>query len=346
MPSSPSSRGVRLVVALVIVLALLAAGWSALWFYAQGRVDAEIERVLARQSGAGREIACAERTVSGFPFRIEVACARPLFAQSRGRAIEVTGQRLNAVAEVWQPRHIRLDIEGPVRVAEPGTGGREIAHVSFKAARAVAVPDLDGQHQLTATADDIVLKLDDATRVFISPRAELTLHRLGADGAGGRLVEVGLTVSRLDGPLALPGVHGTVDFDAQLTVSGLEKIRGASQAERLRSWAAAGGKADIARLRLLSDGVASDTQGVVALDPNGRINGQLKVLVHGIDQVMGDLVQRRALPPEMMTLVPTLTAISKKGDIAGRPAMTLPITLREGLIRVGPVPFGAIPPLF
>ena len=346
MPSLPSSRRLRLIAVPIVLLTLLAIGWSALWVYAKGRVEAEIDRALVRESGAGRQIACAERTVAGFPLRIEVGCARPLFAQSRGRAFEVTGQRLTAFAEVWQPRHIRFDIDGPVRVAEPGPGGHEIALASFTAGRAVMVHDADGQHQLKVAADGIELKLDDAARVFRSPHAEFALRRLGPDGAAGHLVEVTLAVSGLDGPLALPGVHGAIDLDALVTVSGAERIRGSSPAEQLRSWAAAGGKADIDHVRLLGDGVASETSGVLALDPHGRLNGSLRVLIHGLDQVMGDLVQRRVVPPEMMTLVPTLAAISKKGDIGGRPAMSLPINLREGLIRVGPVPLGAIPPLF
>jgi hypothetical protein len=346
MPSPSSSRRLWLIVAPLVLLALLAAAWSALWVYAQGRVEAEIDRALARESGAGRNITCAERTVAGFPLRIEVSCAKPLFAQSRGRAIEVTGERLTAVAEVWQPRHVRFDILGPVRVAEPGPGGREIALAAFTAGRAVAVHDSDGRHQLQVTADDLELKLDEAARVFRSPHAEFTLHRQGADGAGSHPVDVTLAVARLDGPLALPGVHGAVDLTAQLTVSGVDGIRGATQAEQLRSWAAAGGKADIGHLRLMGEGIASDASGVVGLDARGRLNGSLRVLVHGLDQVMDDLVRRRAVPPEMMTLLPTLAAISRKGDIAGRPAMALPIALREGLIRVGPVPIGAIPPLF
>ncbi|ALK07977.1 DUF2125 domain-containing protein [Blastochloris viridis] len=342
MPSPLSSRRFWLLVAPFVLLVLLAVGWSALWSHARDRVEAEIDRAMARESGAGRQIACAERTVAGFPFRIELRCERPLFAQNRGLALEIAGSRIVAVAEVWQPQRVRFELTGPVRVAEPGPGGREIAVAEFAAAHADVVYDFDGRHQLTAVAADVTLRVADAAQPFRSPRAELLLHRQDA----GTALDVTLSVNRLDGPLALPGVRGAIDLDAEARVSGIEAIRGASQAERLRSWAIAGGKADITRLRVISDGVASDASGTLALDPHGRINGALRVLVHGVDQVMADLVQRRALPREILTLVPTLAAISQRGDIAGRPAMSLPIAFREGLIRVGPLPVGAIPPLF
>ena len=153
-------------------------------------------------------------------------------------------------------------------------------------------------------------------------------------------------MSRLEGPLRLPGIHGAIDLDAELTVSGLDQVHGTSQAERLRSWAGAGGHAEIARLRVLGPGAASETSGTLALDTRGRVNGALKVLVHGIDQMLGDLIERRMMPREMMTMVPTLAALSQKGDIDGRPAMVLPVNLREGLIRIGPMPVGALPPVF
>ncbi|BBF94763.1 DUF2125 domain-containing protein [Blastochloris tepida] len=342
----PSSRRFKLLAALIVLLVLALAGWSALWFTARDRVEAEIDRALAREARAGRQIACAERTLAGFPFRIEMTCARPLFAQSRGQLLEVTAARLTAHAVVWQPRRVRIDITGPLRVAEPGPGGREIAEVAFSAATAEALYDWSGRHGLTASAQNIAIRLASAAEPYRSPHAELVMRRKAQDGDGGHPVEITTAVSRLEGPLQLPGIHGAIDLDAELTVSGLDRVHGATQAERLRSWAGAGGRAEIARLRVLSPGAASETSGTLALDTRGRVNGALKVLVHGIDQMLGDLIERRLMPREMMTMVPTLAALSQKGDIDGRPAMVLPVNLREGLIRIGPMPVGALPPVF
>ena len=339
----PISR--RFSILLVLALAVVSGLWSAAWVYARGRVDLEIERVLAREAGQGRQIACSERSISGYPFHIAVKCAHPVFAQIRGQQIEVAAASLVGSAAVWAPRRVAIDVVGPLRVAEPGPGGREFARAEFALGQVVVVQETGGLRSLAVVADTVSLALSGGTLQFRAPHAELRLDRRTTDGVD-RLVDAGIVLSKLQAPFVLPGTRGPLDVEVDVTLSAAESWQGTSMPERLRSWGSSGGRAKITRLRLVSDGAATEASGDVALDARGRLNGTLRVLVVGLDQVLGDLVQARAIPREMMTVVPTLNAIGAKGEIAGRPALSLPVRLRDGLIMIGPVPIGAVPPLY
>src|ERR1700726_4899665 len=75
---------------LVPVLGLIAAAaWSAFWFYAASQVDAKADAWRAQEAKSGRVYDCADRSVAGFPFRLEVRCdgaSVSLVSQTAGQA--------------------------------------------------------------------------------------------------------------------------------------------------------------------------------------------------------------------------------------------------------------------
>ena len=84
------------------LLVVLAAAWSGFWFYVHGRTVAEIDKALAKEAERGRSWTCNNRTVRGFPFRIEVRCDSLALTTTRwGDAVRVeTGPAL-AVGQIY-----------------------------------------------------------------------------------------------------------------------------------------------------------------------------------------------------------------------------------------------------
>ena len=63
----------RLFVLPVLVL-VAAVAWSGFWFYAASEVNAVADAWRAREAKSGRIYDCADRHVTGFPFRLNVTC--------------------------------------------------------------------------------------------------------------------------------------------------------------------------------------------------------------------------------------------------------------------------------
>ncbi|MDQ4060435.1 MAG: DUF2125 domain-containing protein, partial [Pseudomonadota bacterium] len=97
----------------------LAVAWSAAWFVLAGRAEALVERWLAAEAAAGRHYACARREVSGFPFRFEVICDKPV-ARFADSALTVAAERLHAVTQVYDTSLFIVEVDGPVTIRLAG----------------------------------------------------------------------------------------------------------------------------------------------------------------------------------------------------------------------------------
>ena len=106
------------------VLLLLFAGLGGFWAYATWRVGQELDTLLAREAAHGRQWDCPNRTIAGFPFRIEVSCDRPTFNGSPG-GVSTQGEvaRFIAVAQIQSPNHVIMEVDGPL-VATDASGRR------------------------------------------------------------------------------------------------------------------------------------------------------------------------------------------------------------------------------
>src|SRR3954447_25496511 len=57
-----------------VLLLIAAAGWSGFWFYAASQIDVRADAWRAQEAKSGRFYECGNRSVAGFPFRLEVRC--------------------------------------------------------------------------------------------------------------------------------------------------------------------------------------------------------------------------------------------------------------------------------
>jgi len=73
----------------LILVLVLGAVWSGVWYYAAGAAEARINAWQAQQANAGRVFSCGTQTVGGFPFRIEVRCvgASAELKDAQGRTV-------------------------------------------------------------------------------------------------------------------------------------------------------------------------------------------------------------------------------------------------------------------
>ena len=104
-----------------VLVLVLAVGWSAFWFYAASQVDVQFDAWRAREAKAGRSYECANRSVAGYPFRLEVRCADPVISLTAQTAEQVAHRtpltmrlkEILAVAQIYDPRLVIAEFTGP-----------------------------------------------------------------------------------------------------------------------------------------------------------------------------------------------------------------------------------------
>src|SRR5215475_10926464 len=109
-----------------VLLLIAAVAWSAFWFYAASQVDVQADAWRAREAKSGRIFDCANRSVAGFPFRLEVSCSGAsvaLVSQAAGQpAMQPFTAKLDKIlvmAQIYDPKLAIAEFTPPARLVDP-----------------------------------------------------------------------------------------------------------------------------------------------------------------------------------------------------------------------------------
>ncbi len=96
---------------------LLCAIWCAYWYIAFLSAKELVQAKRPEFAGKGLHLGCARESWGGFPFRFEFQCKAALLQFTQGNeSISFQSMKLLAVAQVYNPFHILLLIDGPSSV--------------------------------------------------------------------------------------------------------------------------------------------------------------------------------------------------------------------------------------
>ena len=283
----------RLFVLPVLVL-VAAVAWSGFWFYAASEVNAVADAWRAREAKSGRIYDCADRHVTGFPFRLNVTCdgaTVTLVSQSAGESaktpITAKLRQIEAMAQVYDPRRITAAFHGPATISVSG------AQPSFAARWSKGQSSVEG---LPATPQRVSLMFDNAvidrlegsTRVRLANAKHIELHGRIASGSPADHPVIDSVLKITQG--SIQGVHPLLaqpfDADVQTKLSGLKDLKPKPWPERFREMQAAGGHIEIVRSRIQQGDLVAVAAGKLGLGADGRLDGELQMTVAGMDKVI------------------------------------------------------------
>ena len=143
-PSTKYRRWPIFVMPVLVVIA--AAAWSAFWFYAASQVDRTVDVWRAREAASGRTFDCAKRTLTGFPFRLEVNCEDAtveLKSQTADQAAALTARLgdIFVISQIYTPKLLIAAFKCPATLSQHG---QPVMVVNWKTARSsiVGLPGL------------------------------------------------------------------------------------------------------------------------------------------------------------------------------------------------------------
>jgi hypothetical protein len=334
-----------------ILLGIVAIGWSGFWWYASRRVDHEMDRFIARQAKLGRQISCNDRTVGGYPFRIEVHCASPKVEGTRaGKEFSANLGEINAVAQVYQPNKVVLEAKGPMMVVDKDGDGTTVTS-NWSSAEASASLWTSGPENA-----DVVIK-----------GLTTTVNRGGetVDMLAGANIEAHVRVAQ--GPNAEPGSYDlAADVDAK-TVAPVDMFLGSASPlqakfrgtitkidlspmpmeDRLRDWAENGGSLIVTQAQLDRGPSSIKASGLVGLETSGHPSGDLTVALAGVNELAETLKQSGRVPGSVTSLLGVgLSMLGKPSNIDGKAAVEMPVKVNNGKVGVGSFTVAKVPKLF
>ena len=334
------------VIALAILL-LLAAGMALFWGMARGRVLDTLAVEADALRAQGWQIAYRVGDTGGFPLAVETELTEVQILRPgprgdlawRGDRVTLTWSPLRPnstsvglpqdstlkLATPHGPLTGRLRLEdGEIRLTGPRTGGR-----------------------LTVTLAQPLLTLETPHPIILrAERFALDLQDLGARGRDHLVATVqgSLTLERFTAPQVTPLLAEPLTASVGLTVMG--DAPAAVTGSAFADWRDAGGTVEIRPLSLALGGFALEGEGTLTLDrlmrPLAAGTAKVRGFVEGIDRLIavGLVTERDGRLARLL-----LSAVATTDPQTGQPSLSVPVTVQDGWLLLGPSRLVPVPPL-
>jgi len=331
-----------------VLLALVAAGWTGFWFVVRGRVIDAVDTALAKEAGLGRSWTCTDRSVQGFPFRVELRCGALALASARwGEAVRVQTGPAVAVGQIYTPNLVIAQITGPLQATLPEGRKFDLAWTRLEASLTHRGGDPERVSLVLAEPSASLTAPGLSPETWRASALELHLRRNPTRPATDQAVDLAITAkgSVLPALDALLGTTEPGDVDIQATATQTEAFRIGLNPDALEAWRNAAGQIEVTRLVSIKGPARIEATGQFLIDQTHRPAGQLQASLAGIRQIagipvggiaagLGGLLGGR-LSAQLPGVAPGLTALP-------------PIVLREGRVYLGPIrlPLQPLPALY
>lgn len=338
-PPKPTRRGYILLAGAVV---LVIAGWSAAWFYGQSVLREQLDRQIVRMADQGLDVSCADLAIAGYPFRYEVSCADMRSADRRGTAASLGG--LNAVALIYNPWHVIFEAKSPAAMSVPVNGLE--GGLTWQTARASVKFSDNALGSFDAVIDKPEAAFDTALArgLFAAEKSEVHLRKQPESAA---TLESFVTVQDLS-LKSLPELQQTISLRSHARIEGgTALLAGADLVSLVR---AQGGElpVELVLTEILLGAGKATASGNLVLSGDGTLSGSLELNLGNPDALLDSV--KPLFPPEDQTfsllqnVVKSLEPAAREVD--GVRTITLPVSVDRGMVRIGFLPLGQIPPLF
>ena len=352
-PALPRRRSRFWLFAPFAMLALAAIGWTVAWFVIRARTAEGLDNWLANESVAGRRWECPDRSIGGYPFRIEVGCARVAL---QSRDLTLSAGRLTTVTQVYRPRHTIAELEAPLRVAAPGV----TLEATWRDLRASVHRTPQGLQRASLAAEGPSMRASGLPMGDLAASARRFEAHLRPDPSlpedesayGVAASAAGASAPALD-PLF---GGGSEPIDAELQAVVTQARIGAVRRDEIERWREAGGRLILTALAIAKGPRRLEAKGEFALDDLRRPTGRVDVAAAGLGDLLATITGTR-LPGAAGGVLGSLLQPRNRQQpppagatqAAGTKLTPIPtIRLENGRVLVGPftVPGLRLAPLY
>jgi hypothetical protein len=328
----------RLVLSLFLLLALAGGGYTAYWFVLAHRLEAGIGPWAEAQRAQGTVLAWQTVTVKGFPGVLRLRFTAASASGEKPLPFTAEAPLLLAEARVWNLRRWRLSAPQGARTVLPGEAGG-IAGADMHGTVSAggdggAVIDLTGS-DLAGTGLAAGLRVAGAEARIELPGRAPESHREDGLAAAIRLTQVTL-------PAAVPPFGPEIE-----TLNLAATIKGALPPGKLRdalaAWRQDGGTIELTGGSLRWGTLVASANGTLALDDKLQPIGALTATIENHNAIVDAAVANGTLRAGDAGLVKTVLGLMAKPGPDGRKQLTLPVSLQNDHVYLGPAQIAALP---
>ena len=295
MTLAPRRRPLWRLFIMPVLLVIAALAWSGFWFYAASEVDVKADAWRAQEAKSGRVYDCAKRSVSGFPFRLEVRCngaSVALRSQTAGQAAAQASftaklDEILVIAQVYDPKLVIAEFTAPATIADRGQQPSISVNWSKARSSVVGLPAVPERASIVFD-DPAIDRINGSAQTPLAGARHIELHGRLADGSSldRPVIETVLKIEGGSVQEVHPLLAAPFEADVRTLLSGLQDFSPKPWPERFREIQAAGGHVEIVQSRIAQGDLIAVAAGKLGLTAQGRLDGELQMTVAGIEKVI------------------------------------------------------------
>lgn len=323
-----------------VIAILVVVGWTGLWIYARAEAGRQIDSNVERLRSAGYDITWAERRITGYPFRLNVAMTNAIVREPSGWALaapRLEGQAYMHGLTSWvlatpqgltftRPRGGPVEVTGDIIHASLTGLNRPIPNVSFEGTKLVFAPAAGAQPFFLSAADKVQFHL-----------------RPGPDDQAAVLLKVDAGKAQLSGLFARMAGDRPISIVWESVISRVSAFQGPSWPRAVAAWTLAGGRMTVRQAGMTAGSASVGVQnGMLTVARDGRLSGSMSVNLREAPRALGAMAETGAIRPEAAMAASAVAAARQgSGDIA-----QADITFQAGQTTLGPVAIGPAPKVY
>lgn len=309
---------------LIAIVLIVVAAYSGAWFFGSTQINAELDKFTS--ANASPQISCAQRSISGFPFRYDVTCQNANVIDGDD---QISVNEIKATVRVYSPTHVIAFAQSPINLRNEFTGSeRELDFSSFQlSARLSWGLELE---RVSAIADNLKWLDTLITPIELANAKNVEAHLIATQDAptgvqaffrvtDGNLIEL----NTLEANLAI-----------ELEASNLGRnVTNWQYPDVLRNWQSQQGELIVHALDFSAKEMRFTANGKLNLDAQGQLNGQVTTQSKGLVELFD--------PEAYGILAPTIFGVAnEEGEYKSL------WQANAGTVSIGVAPLFFVPALF
>jgi len=339
----------RKLLAVLVIAVAASLAYAVFWHYASNAFRQGIEQWAADRRADGFEASYASISMQGFPFSLQAVIRDPVLSKPVPRPPwaggpdldwEWRGSELVAAIYPWSLRRVELRFPGTNQITVPfGIRGTTVFAAASRASGKFEF------NEGVPTAADLYLQdfdmlSEDGEESLSVARVELTgvTHAASTPAHQSATFELAVSGKAINLPAQLTPPLGRYIATLELQASLMGVFPEGDTTEAARAWRDDGGTIEVHRLHLEWGPLTIEAGGTLALDAALQPIAGLSAIVRGYAETIDALVAHGVVQhDDGETAKQVLSLLAKAPKGGGPPELTVPLTLQNGWIYVGPV---------
>jgi len=309
---------------LIAIVVLVCVGWTGAWLFAAGKIGIEVDNLSSASKAT--QVSCADRSITGFPFRFDVECKGATILNGDD---QVTIKNVKATVRVYRPTHLLAFVDGPIQLSNDFTGSERELNFSSLQMSARLTWELSVQ-RISALGKDFTWTDSLLGQIELANAKEIEAHLIAPEDA-----ETGLLAfAKVSSANLLELQTQNADFTLELDATHVSRnVASWAYPSTVHQWQSNGGKLLVQSLDFKADDMRFSATGNVELDQQGRLNGAITTQSKGLVELFN--------PEAYGILAPTIFGLANaEGEYKSI------WRANSGNVSIGVAPLFSVPPLY